>query len=50
MASEKGIRADTLHRLLETVEQYSENHCAFGLSDKLLDILKDDLKHEASLH
>jgi DNA sulfur modification protein DndC len=47
VASEKGIRADTLRRLLETVEQYSESHRAFGLPDKLLDILKDDLEHEA---
>jgi DNA sulfur modification protein DndC len=50
VASEKGIRADTLRRLLETVEQYSESHRAFGLPDKLLDILKDDLENEASLN
>jgi hypothetical protein len=50
VAAEKGIRADTLRRLLETVEQYSESHRAFGLPDKLLDILKDDLEHESSLN
>ena len=47
VASEKGIRADTLRRLLETVEQYSESHRAFGLPDKLLDILKDDLSQRS---
>lgn len=47
VAAEKGIHADTLRRLLETVEQYSESHRAVGLPDKLLDILKDDLEHEA---
>ncbi|MGE0680883.1 MAG: DNA phosphorothioation system sulfurtransferase DndC [Candidatus Binatia bacterium] len=46
VASEKGIRADTLRRLLETVEQYSESHRAFGLPDKLLEILKDDLSQQ----
>jgi DNA sulfur modification protein DndC len=50
VATEKGIRADTLRRLLETVEHYSESHRAFGLPDKLLDILKDDLEHESSLN
>jgi DNA sulfur modification protein DndC len=50
VAAEKGIRADTLRCLLETVEQYSESHRAFGLPDKLLEILKDDLEHESSLN
>ena len=47
IASEKGIRADTLRRLLAKVDEYSESHRAFGLPDDLLNILKDDLEHEA---
>ena len=46
IASEKGIRADTLRRLLEKVDQFSESHRAFGLPDDLLNILKDDLEYE----
>jgi hypothetical protein len=46
IASEKGIRADTLRRLLAKVDGYSESHRAFGLSDGLLNILKDDLQRE----
>jgi len=46
VASEKGIRADTLRRLLAKVEEYSESHRAFGLPDNLLNILKDDLDRE----
>jgi DNA sulfur modification protein DndC len=46
VTSEKGLRADTLRRLLETVEQYTESHRAIGLPDKLLDILKDDLSQQ----
>ena len=46
IASEKGIRADTLRRLLEKVNQFSESHRAFGLPDDLLNILKDDLEYE----
>jgi len=42
-AAEKGIRADTLRRLLGKVDEYSESHRAFGLPDDLLCILKDDL-------
>lgn len=46
VATEKGIRADTLRRLLAKVEEYSESHRAVGLPDDLLNILKDDLEHE----
>jgi hypothetical protein len=46
IAAEKGIRADTLHRLLAKVDEYSESHRAFGLPDDLLNILKDDLDGE----
>jgi len=46
VASEKGIRADTLRRLLAKVDEYSESHRAFGLPDDLLNILKDDLDSE----
>jgi DNA sulfur modification protein DndC len=46
VASEKGIRADTLRRLLAKVDEYSESHRAFGLPDNLLNILKDDLDRE----
>jgi DNA sulfur modification protein DndC len=48
VASEKGIRADTLRRLLNKVDEFSESHRAFGLPDDLLNILKDDLEHEAA--
>ncbi|MBI4523829.1 MAG: DNA phosphorothioation system sulfurtransferase DndC [Deltaproteobacteria bacterium] len=47
VAAEKGVRADTLRRLLARVDEYSESHRAFGLPDDLLNILKDDLDHEA---
>ncbi len=43
IAEEKGIRADTLRRLLAKVDEFSESHRAFGLPDDLLNILKDDL-------
>src|SRR5574341_4227 len=46
IASEKGIRADTLRRLLAKVDEYSESHRAFGLPDDLLNILRDDLENE----
>jgi DNA sulfur modification protein DndC len=46
IAAEKGIRADTLRRLLAKVDEFSESHRAFGLPDDLLAILKDDLEHE----
>jgi DNA sulfur modification protein DndC len=49
VATEKGIHADTLRRLLETVEQYSESHHPVGLPGDLLNILKDDLEYEAAL-
>jgi DNA sulfur modification protein DndC len=47
VASEKGIRADTLRRLLAKVDEFSESHRAFGLPDDLLNILKDDLENES---
>ena len=46
VAAEKGIRADTLRRLLAKAEEYSESHRAYGLPDALLDILKDDMACE----
>jgi DNA sulfur modification protein DndC len=49
IATEKGIRTDTLRRLLDTVDGFSESHKTFGLPDDLLSILKDDLEHEKSL-
>lgn len=49
VASEKGIRADTLRRLLAKVEEYSESHRAVGLPSDLLNILKDDLEDKAAL-
>jgi DNA sulfur modification protein DndC len=48
IASEKGVRADTLRRLLAKVDEYSESHRAFGLPDDLLNILKDDLEYETA--
>ncbi|MGH6628335.1 MAG: DNA phosphorothioation system sulfurtransferase DndC, partial [Burkholderiales bacterium] len=47
VAREKGIDAETLRRMLAKVEEYSESHRAHGLPDDLLNILKDDLEHEA---
>jgi DNA sulfur modification protein DndC len=44
IAAEKGIRAETLRRLLGKVDEFSESHRAFGLPDDLLNILKDDLR------
>jgi len=46
IASEKGIRADTLRRLLAKVDEFSESHRAMGLPNDLLNILKDDLDSE----
>ena len=46
VVAEKGIRADTLRRLLAKVEEYSERHRAYGLPDDMLNILKDDMEHE----
>ena len=46
VVAEKGIRADTLRRLLAKVEEYSERHRAHGLPDDMLNILKDDVEHE----
>ena len=43
IAAEKGIRADTLRRLLGKVDEFSESHRAVGMPDDLLNILKDDL-------
>jgi len=48
IAAEKGIRADTLRRLLNKVDEFSESHRAFGLPDDLLNILRDDLAHETA--
>jgi hypothetical protein len=49
IAAEKGIRADTLRRLLAKVDEFSESHRAFGLRDDLLAIFKDDLAEHESL-
>jgi len=46
VAAEKGIRADTLRRMIAKVEEYSESHRAHGLPDDLLNVLKDDLREE----
>ena len=46
VVAEKGIRADTLRRLLAKVEEYSERHRAHGLPDDMLNILKDDMENE----
>ena len=46
VVAEKGIRADTLRRLLAKVEEHSERHRAPGLPDDMLNILKDDMEHE----
>jgi len=48
VAAEKGIRADTLRRLLNKVDEFSESHRAFGLPDDLLNILKDDVDQVAA--
>ncbi len=45
VASEKGIRAGTLRRLLAKVDEYSESHRSHGLPDDPIHILKDDLEH-----
>lgn len=47
VAREKGINADILRRMLAKVEEYSESHRAQGLSDDLLNILKDDFETSA---
>lgn len=39
-----GVRPDILRRMLAKVEEFSETHRAMGLSDDLLNILKDDLE------
>ncbi len=49
IAAEKGIRADTLRRLLAKVDEFSESHRAFGLPDDLLAILKDDLSEHGEI-
>ena len=48
VAGKKGIRADTLRRLLAKVEEFSESHRAHGLPDDLLNILKDDLADQST--
>lgn len=45
VAVERGVRADTLSRMLAKVEEFSESHRAHGLPDDLLNILKDDLEN-----
>ncbi len=49
IAAEKGISAETLRRMVATVEDYSESHRAMGLPDDLLNILKDDLIRQKSI-
>jgi DNA sulfur modification protein DndC len=44
VATEKGLSADTLRRMLAKVDEYSESHKAMGLPDDLIRILKDDLQ------
>lgn len=46
VAREKGVRAETLRRMVAKVEEYSESHRAHGLPDDLLNILKDDLERQ----
>jgi len=43
----KGARADTLRRMLATVEKYLDSARAHGLPDELLRILNDDLLESA---
>jgi hypothetical protein len=43
VAAKKGVRAETLRRMIAKVEEFSESHRAVGLPDDLLAILKDDL-------
>lgn len=44
VASEKGLSAETLQRLVSKVEEFSENNRAHGLPAELSKILQDDLK------
>lgn len=46
VARQKNISAESLRRMLNKVEEYSEMQRAHGLSDDLLNILKDDLNGE----
>lgn len=48
VAVERGVRVDTLSRMLAKVEEFSESHRAHGLPDDLLNILKDDLETQQS--
>jgi hypothetical protein len=43
VAPESAISAHTLRRLHDKIKEYIETHRAFGRSDDLLNILKDDL-------
>jgi len=43
---EKGIRLDSLKRMIAKVEEYGESHRAHGLPDELLQILEDDLRDQ----
>jgi DNA sulfur modification protein DndC len=46
VAAEKGVSADTLRRMLAKVEEHSERQRNYGLSDDLLNILRDDLANQ----
>ena len=48
VAEEKGVRAETLRRMLAKVEEYSESFRAHGLPDDLLNILKDDMESQSA--
>jgi DNA sulfur modification protein DndC len=50
IATESGISADTLRRLLAKVSQYGESHSTFGLPDELLQILQDDFEDQEIEH
>ena len=42
ICKQKGVSSQTLQRLLDAVQQHSENQR--GLPDELLEILKDEIK------
>lgn len=47
VATEKGLSAQTLQRLVSKVEEYKESHRAVGLQQELSRILQDDLREAA---
>ncbi|MFN3408483.1 MAG: hypothetical protein ACK45B_05795 [Limisphaerales bacterium] len=47
VAAEKGIRADTLRRLLAKVDESSESHRAFSLPDVVLSIMMNEMAERA---